>query len=67
MNLSGDGFKDPYNPTPEELKAFYEKAKREFCMEDLRIFEDEPDPRPFSELVAELAQMLADSKKGDIE
>jgi hypothetical protein len=53
--------KDPFHMTPEEIKAYYEKAKREFSLEDLKKFEEEADERPFSALVEELEEMVRQS------
>ena len=55
-------FVDPYNPTPEELKAYYERARREFSMDDLRKFEEEADELPFAALIEELTQGLQEDE-----
>jgi hypothetical protein len=62
MNPNEDAPKNPFAMTPEEIKAYYEKAKKEFSIEDLREFEAEADELPFSALVAELDEMVRKGK-----
>ncbi len=54
--------KDPFNPTPEEMKAFYEKAKREFSTKDLLKFFIDEEGQPFEELITELEVMVKQDK-----
>jgi hypothetical protein len=52
-----------FDATPEEIKAIYEKLKREFSLDDLKAFEvDEKDTIPFSSLLADVEAMVRDAK-----
>jgi hypothetical protein len=62
MDPKESGPQDPFHPTPEEIKAYYEKAKREFSEADLKKFFVEEEGQQFSELVAELEAMVQQAK-----
>ena len=52
-----------FDATPEEIRAMYDKAKREFSLEDLKAFEvEEKDTVPFSSLLSELKVMVQEAK-----
>jgi hypothetical protein len=52
-----------FHATAEEIKAFYEKAKREFSENDLRLFFTEEEGVPFESVLAELEEMSREHKK----
>jgi hypothetical protein len=71
MNSKKSRSKADFKMSPKEIKAYYEKARREFTIEDLKKFEEEADEVSFAGLVEEMDQMvqaskaISDSKQGN--
>jgi hypothetical protein len=49
-----------FEATPEEIRAAYEKAKRDFSEEDLKKFFTEEEGVPLDEFIDELKRMRFD-------
>jgi hypothetical protein len=52
-----------FEATPEEIRAMYDKIKREFSLADLKAFEvDEKDTVPFATVLRDLKKMVREAK-----
>ena len=52
-----------FKASRKEIQALYDKARREFSLEDLKAFEvDEKDTIPFSSVLNELKVMIRKAK-----